>query len=533
MRAISERTRPGRRKRKYNFMNARLNTQQQQQQQQSNIEKFTDRLSPEDLEAEIKRRLKKAEKIQTQLNSIQEITGDFETATLASKQTSNLLSQRNTTNPRLRGSTKSHVGSPGVGPYTRRPRDPINLRDKRKNDPPRKINVATFVPAPTQPGRLRQGMGPTPTGRLKQQTARVASPALPGRTASQFKVGRSASPVDIQERLKKKSPWFASILNPLANGGVKIPDPVGTDTGTYQHVENVTVPVNHFGVSGLRVVSPYINTSEVTNFPYNGANYQITNDNAAPNGSSILNLQWGDGLSPNNCIPFARIPEMMKSVAQSHRVVSAWVVAQPEISTLGDAGEMCAFVTPFDCNLASVAYTKYQAQWDSSLMPINQHKPLKACHYPLSSQFELFNGQEPLVNTTDTPQTISYQDFIDPNNDGVAAPGCIPWEFGVVCTGMTPSVGVVRFQIAVNYEFIPKTTTGMIAVSEDVADITQSNLVNSWVSDCPVTGVIPQSEASKPPSACSIPEEPSGFGMMFNVIEEMLPLIGKGAAMFL
>jgi len=72
----------------------------------------------------------------------------------------------------------------------------------------------------------------------------------------------------------------------------------------------------------------------------------------------------------------------------------------------------------------------------------------------------------------------------------------------------------------------------MVAYSPSDVDPTEEQLVNSWVSDCPVTGPISQAQASAPAMASSVSEksEPSGFGMLFNVIEEMAPLIKTGLA---
>jgi len=516
-------------------MNARTNTQTQTNNTPKTSRTVREQPTPEQVEnlAQQLLELKELEEGFKQLQT--ELRQESETSPAAKRaefQVTNLRKQILQTQPKLRGSTTTHVGSPRLGAFTRKPRDPNDIRRTKSNNPPRSIApITTFVQKP-RTGRLPPTMGSPSKRNIKQQAVRGGSPAINDRTVSGFRVGKSGAPIDIQARLKKKSPWFSSIMDPLANGAVKIPDPVGTDTGTYQHVENVSVPVNHNGVSGLRVVCPYIN-SNTGGSSTTCCNYQVTNDNPTPNGSSVTNLQWSDGNNLHNMISFARIPDMMKAVAQSHRVVSAWVVAQPEVSTLNDAGEMCAFVTPFSCNTADISYPSMQSQWDTSLLPVNQHKPLVARWYPLSSDFELFNGHILVPNGEAGPSTISYQDFLDPNPPNLDD-GVVPWEFGVVCTGMTPSTGIVRYQIVVNYEYIPKTSTGSISgATADRNDITESNLVSSWVSDCAVTGVVPQSTVSRPPSATTVPDEPSGFGMMFNVIEEMLPMMGKAAALLL
>lgn len=412
--------------------------------------------------------------------------------------------------------SRTHVEYPKGGKNNLRR---IGLEAPFKNTTPRPIKRADME---------NKGIGPR-----GQKLLGKSSPALAGRTASTTHVG--PTPSAIQSRLKKKSPWFSSIMEPIKGGGVKIPDPVGTDTGTYQHVQNVSVPVNTNGIAGLRVITPYVNNYRYGLSDGDGSNYQTTST-----ASTMASLNWTGPIPPytpgNGAFAFSDIPAIMKANAQSHRVVSASVECQPEVSTLSDAGEMCAFVTPFDCNDSGVDYNSLQKQWDTSLMPVNQHKPLAARWYPLSSDFQLFNTIETVQDGNNEPSTMSYQDFIDPDyrsTTEVALDGVVPWEFGVVCTGMTPSTGVVRFRIIVNYELIPKTQTSMIQSDPSPIDPTEEQLVCGWVSDCQVTGPISQAQASAHAASSTVSErsEPSGFGMLFNVIEEMAPLIKTGLSL--
>lgn len=397
----------------------------------------------------------------------------------------------------------------------------------------RKKEVST-KPAPIEPGkptRLSKQLHVTnpKTPLIPNQTkALVAKPRLSqaessfnsNRVASKGTVGMNKEA--IQSRLRKKSPWYDSIMSPITGGGVKIPDPVGTDTGTYQHIENVTVSVTAGGIAGLRICSPYINSYDSSQ----GFNYQVSIPSV-----DVANISWGQGTTLGAPIPFARIPALMKSNARTHRIVSCSVIAQTEVSTLSDAGEMVAFVTPFGMNVnastALIPYTQYQQQWDSSILPVNAHKPLMARWYPLESSFNYFTGG------TFPPQNdsyISYRDFVDPNLGSEVETedlGVIPWEIGVACKGMTPSTGVVRFQIVVNYEFIPLFSTAMVSADPSPIDPMEEQLVNYWVAQDPVTAVVSQKEASKAPRQTSVPEEPSGFGMLYNVIEEMMPSIAK------
>lgn len=440
-------------------------------------------------------------------------------------------------NKQLRGDTQTHVAASKPYPYIRKPKPAINLKNAQPS-PNRRRQTGLKTPIKTVNPRLSQSkrLGSPNVNISRQSRAIGNSPALSNRVASEARVG-NGGPSGIQGRLKKKSPWFSSIMEPIKGGGVKIPDPVGTDTGTFQHVENVSVAVGTNGVAGLRIISPYINNYKYGAADDEGSNYQVTHTEAL-----TTDLQWSEtqaAIPPGRgAMPFARVPAMMKATAQSHRIVSASLLAQPEVSTLADAGEMCAFVKPYDVNDSDVPYATLQSQWDSALMPVNAHKPLMARWYPVKSDYELFDTITSNPDAAGEPPVIGYDDFIDPNviHDGIIADqGVIPWEIGIVCTGMTPSTGVVRFQIVVNYEFIPLTQNTMIDAQPSPIDPTEEQLVCSWVSDCPVTGVVSQKVASSAQEASTVAErsEPSGFGMIYNVVEEMMPLIKMGAKAFL
>lgn len=411
-------------------------------------------------------------------------------------------------------------------------------------------------PAPKAPKRpVKDEASPTKTARkLQLRPARVVSPstglrASPGKpirtapskavlktrpqkvgnkTPNGFPAASGGKPMShrrnqIHDRLKRKSPWYDSIMSPITGGGVRIPDPVGTETGTYQHIENISVRVNGNGVSGLRVVSPYINdysNPDLAN-DLEGLNYQAT-----VNASNANNLLWGWQNTDSTQVgrSFAVIASVMKANARSHRVVSACVIAQAETSSLNDAGEMCAFVTPFAAENASTPYDLFQKKAGSSLLPINVHKPMIARWFPVQSQYAPFNGVETIA--TNEPYNVSYQDFLVPDPAHTSQDsGIVPFEFGIVCSGLSPNVGTVRYQIIVNYEFIPLTDTSMITTVESPVDPMETELVETWVADAPITEVVSQQQASAAPHDSMVPEEPSGFGMVFNVFKELLPLM--------
>jgi len=355
---------------------------------------------------------------------------------------------------------------------------------------------------------------------LHQQSLKSESGVTTGRTAS--KAVNMPVKDQIHSRLKRKSPWYDSIMSPMTGACVKIPDSTGTETGTFQHVEQITVPVNAKGVSGLRVISPYINNFVTLGGSADGSNYQTTGP-----ASDTPNLQWGDGTLPTRALPFKKTPPVVKANCQSHRIVSAAVIGQPEISTLNDAGEMLAFLTPFGAQASNVNYQTLQFFWDSTMIPVNKHSPLVSRWYPLSSDVNYYDGG---AAGTVGAGNYSYEDFVFPNEPAGTNPGVVPWEFGVVCTGMSPSTGVVRYTVIINYEFIPITTAAMISTEPSPIDPTEESLVKEWISEKPMTSMVSQKYASQASGESDISDrsDPTGFGMLFNVVEEMLPF-AKGA----
>jgi hypothetical protein len=432
----------------------------------------------------------------------------------------------NTVSPALQRHNTKIVGPSRQSPYVRRPKPPVNLKNPPKRaDNSQRIRISSPLKRTPTRSNLRKGVADINSRPPTKRLAQKSGSAMAGRVASSSRVSSSNS-YDIHKRLKRKSPWFDSIDRPKQGAGVKIPDPCGTDTGTYQHVQTVTVSVNAQGVAGLRIISPYINNYTYGAPASDGSNYQTTGASA-----SIADLQWNFGPYGPTAMPFANTPAKIKAVTKEHRVVSACVIAQPEISTLSDAGEMCAFVTPLRCNNAAVSYATYQMQHDSAMMPVNAHKPMKACWYPKQSDFTLFDTIQ--TQSEETPTSLSYADFVDPDPTWVdEALGVIPDEIGILCTGMTPSTGVVRFEMTVNYEFIPMSQDSFVDAQPSPIDDVEEQLVVGWVADTPMTSSISTHEAALPPatSEVSANNEPSGFGMLFNVIEEMAPLLKAGAA---
>lgn len=323
----------------------------------------------------------------------------------------------------------------------------------------------------------------------------------------------------MHNRLQKKSPWYSSILDPKQNADVKIPDENGCDTGTMQMVKLVTVPISANGVAGVRVCSPYpnlLNTGSAL-----GSNYQVTNPL-----STSSSLQWGNGgATMGTMIAFSDTNGTLQACTQGVRIVSACVTGTVETSTLNDSGEGCAFLTPFDVDgielgaaSSAVLYADTANKFGSSTIAINKHKNLVSRWFPTQRT----ENSDSVIEALDT---FDYKAFVDPaltsNTEWV------PWEFGVVFVGMTASSGNCKFEIIINYEFIPLLNTmNIIDSAKSPVDPQEEQLVETWLPDLPKTGIISDKQLTVAPSASAVPEpgEGTGFGMFFDVVKEILPI---------
>jgi len=314
--------------------------------------------------------------------------------------------------------------------------------------------------------------------------------------------GTKSSPYDVQKRLKTKSPWYSSIVDPIKGAGAKIPDANGTETGTLQTVQEIAVLTNANGVSGFKLRTPYPNSLAAAgasgNYYYTGA------------GSTAANLGWGSVAIGGD--PLA-VADTLKAYTRGVRIVSGCIIAMPELATLSDSGEMCAFVTPFGSSAATVSYIDLVKNYDSTTVPVNAKLPIKASWYPTS-----------MADTSG--YTFDYTTFVPPND--VLAAASVDWEFGVVCTGLTASTGQVKFKIVVNYEYIPLyNVMDIIDSAESPQDGVEEGLVQTWIQELPSTGTVSMKAATSAPAAVTEqvpPDQTFGFGMLFDVIKEIAPI---------
>jgi hypothetical protein len=323
----------------------------------------------------------------------------------------------------------------------------------------------------------------------------------------------------IQERLKKKSPWFDSLTNPTGGATVKIPDAIGVATGTYQFFQEVSVAVNANGLAGLRVLTPYLNSIVDTGGGV-GSNYQTTTTASA----ITPDLAWGypGAATGGGFAGFAGNQTLAPNI-RGLRIVSGSVCGYSETTSLTDKGEITGFSVPFGSNTAA-DYNSVLASYGASSVAVNQRKPMQSLWYPVSVRNQ-------------TSGTIDYRDFISPEVTtfySSSNPTGIPiWTFGVIGIGLEPA-SVLKFKICINYEFIPKQNImDIISADASPTDLQEEELVIDWVSDLPKSGTISAKRASEAPTISSVEENGSGFGMFFDVLEELVPYAAKAAPMLL
>lgn len=320
---------------------------------------------------------------------------------------------------------------------------------------------------------------------------------------------------DIHKRLKKKSPWFQSIQDPLHGADAKIPDETGVETGTTQLVERMTVTTNGAGVCGLRVVSPFINDGNLaaSDAETDGWNWQHVDPVAG-----VSSIKWGANNETGSFVwhkgaAFSGVSEL-KRITNMHRVVSAALYVQPEPDGLTNKGEYTLFMQPYGTT-DSPDYNNYLNYYKSVPIPLSSPQPNgRICWVPFYRNDWNYKS---FVRTNGTTAAL------DDDHDQ-----CYPmWTFGMVTNGCNESV-TFRITVVVNYEFIPTyNTLNVIDASPSPEDAQEVELVETWVQDMDVARPVGERAVSSSPSTVTPQhgetDEGTGFGMFFNVVKEILP----------
>lgn len=360
--------------------------------------------------------------------------------------------------------------------------------------------------------------GTKPNAKMVKNSKGNSGRLLPDNTATRGLKMRMPDPLretKIHDRLKKKSPWFLSIEDPLHGADAKIPDETGVETGTIQVVERLSFVVNEFGVGGLKLLSPYVNSDPgPAGQVVPGRNWQIVAPTSGPVGI-VWGANAGTGASfiGSAGLPFQGINEL-KATTSQHRIVSACLTVQPEASLASNQGEFCLFAIPFG-NHEAPLYSDYLNRYKSVSVPTNSNQAGTVRWWPQVRQDWSFKS---FITTTGSVQRAN-----DDMQNAYPA-----WNLGCVTQGCAPGT-VFRVTVAVNYEFIPTfNSLNILDVSPSPIDAQETDLVETWVQDLDVATPISTKKASSSPSTVSVNhgenDEGTGFGMFFNVISELAPL---------
>lgn len=256
--------------------------------------------------------------------------------------------------------------------------------------------------------------------------------------------------------------------------------------------------VNAQGLAGFRTVTLYPNSS--AGGDTNGSNYDFLTV-----GSGIENIAW---TSPNNGFPTTAA---LKAYSHAVRIVSAGLYVQSEVSLSNATGEMMmgAYMMSLD---SAPNIDAYRNNYGAAIMPLNITEPMVAIWTPIS------RGQQ------------TYNSFYDPRLTVVGPTGVPQWMLYCLVQGAVPG-SIFRIRLIVNYEFVPfQNSIDIISANPSPVDQTEVDLVESWVSETPMTRQVSDKELAESPGAQVLDEKgpqdggETGFGMFFDVITELLPL---------
>lgn len=368
-----------------------------------------------------------------------------------------------------------------------KPKTPARPGANNNKNPSKKNNsrIAPSIRAPVK-GKIATNNNINPTRGIPR-----TAPSKPLRNAM-------TSQDRIHGNLKKKSPWYQAIMNPAQGAGIKIPDDVGVETGTLQLSFESAFTTNASGIGGWRCFTPYPNAIGGAGTP--GENYNILNP-----ASGVASLTWLSGAPfPTN--------EVLRAYSRAVRITSYALYCQPEVSLAEAQGEMILSFDIFGFNEAPDIDT-HRNSFGAGIMPLNECKPMKVIWTPAS------RNQNTYKSFFDT----YFESFGQDDNE-------VPtWHTQILVQGCAPSQ-VFRVRCVVNYEFIPYANAiDILSANPSPMDATEVDLVESWVADTPATRPSSTTEISTAPGAAILEDHgpqdggPTGFGMFFDILTEVLP----------
>jgi hypothetical protein len=306
----------------------------------------------------------------------------------------------------------------------------------------------------------------------------------------------------MHDRLKKKSPWFESICDPLHGADVKIPDSTGVETGTLQLVQrtSLTIPALADAVTGYRTTCLHPNEAGGIQ-----SNFQVTD----PAASTSATVKW-DATNRN-----FETNKALQAYSDSVRVVSAAIYCQSEASLASNSGLMIGYVEAYPDALIATGdpLSVYENSYKSAIVPINNNEPCMTRFFPVKSDGAAYD--------------MFYQPTLGVG--GVSASGQFlnpRWEMGILIHGAPPGA-VFLITAVVNYEFIPfQNAINILDASPSPVDAQETDLVELWTQTLDPVQMTNNKVVATPPQASQVeePGEESGFGMFFEVIKEIAPL---------
>jgi len=308
----------------------------------------------------------------------------------------------------------------------------------------------------------------------------------------------------VQSNLKKKSPWFSSIMDPLHGADCKIPDGTGVETGTLQSVFRTQVTINPAGCAAVRMINPLP-------FGGTGANLQV----ASAAGATTSTISWS-GATDSTFESTATLGQF----AQGVRVVSACVCAQSEASLANNGGVMIGYTYPWDASSTVTSVSEYQNRYKAATVPNNNNKPCFVRWYPVKmSTHDAGSG---------SILPCDYETFWEPTATDIP-----PWEMGIIFQGCNAGA-VFEILAVVNYEFIPiSNALNILDTRPSPTDAMEVDLVENWVQDMNPVAITSTAKMAVPPATVAPQhgEEQTGFGMFADVVKEIIPFAMSALAL--
>ncbi len=326
-----------------------------------------------------------------------------------------------------------------------------------------------------------------------------------GRVVQGLKMPRGDKSDVIARRLKKKSPWYNSLEDPLHNADVKIPDSTGFETGTLQLVHRDTIVISGTAgaCDGFRVICPLPNKSgglpSCWNWQYTAA------------GSTTSSVSW-PAISTASAFETSAA---LEAYSDGVRLVSGSITCQSEASLATNSGLITGYINPYpDAPFASGSpLTTYSNHFKTGIVPINNNQPCMVRYLPVKQ-----NGG-------------MYDMFYEPTNSvgpASATEVTVPfYEMGILISG-APADASFLVTVVMNYEFLPvENAINILDAKPSPVDAQEVDLVENWVQDMNVVSMTTTAAASSPPSSSTIqePGQGTGFGMFAETVMELLPTL--------